>query len=481
VHSVRGYLDPFYHKSEALSHASYGIVYQRLLTKDALKIQSLPLKIYPTIFAALFDATVGATLTIMRTLSYNTGAFFYNTFYASFKNRTIRKWNDQESKKWNTKALITLTVIGVTAASLLTGLYFMKNFKKAEIITNLTPKTYTSNHSYKEDVDFLNVFEKRLPSDVMTKASSWSKDDSQRAGFIREYLEKNPNLFAKAESLILSDKQLESLPEEIKYFKNIEKLDLRKNLLHDLPKDFGNLFKKLREIDLSDNQLTSLPNSFQYLSNLESAVLSNNKFTMIPELIYNLSSLKLLDFSHNRITAIPELIKSMSKLQIIVQNTLIPTKTEDKSSSNTPTENKRIYSKNEPSEDPPTWRVVLLLSTVFTVTAFALRNQVPLWGKLKKLFENVSTFSPSNYFPTQNTSTSTQNNSTTTQNNSTTTQNNSTTTQNNSTTTQNNPQTTPTTPKKIYSLEDFKKDPKGWGKFSLSTNRFPEYDLVEVK
>lgn len=117
-------------------------------------------------------------------------------------------------------------------------------------------------------------------------------------------------------NLILSFNALQSVPEEIGYFKNLEELQLGEN---DITSDaldpaLGSL-KKLKIISFYKNELDSLPHFLFALTALEELDIYYNEVEILPEQVGNLTELKKLYLANNRFYQIPEAIGDLSHLQ----------------------------------------------------------------------------------------------------------------------------------------------------------------------
>jgi len=104
----------------------------------------------------------------------------------------------------------------------------------------------------------------------------------------------HPNIplstISKLEQIDLSGNNLEKLPEEILYIKQLKILNLRNNKLKHLPQGIQNLQNLLR-LDVSNNELKTLPDSMKYLKNLWFLGIQGNPIENIPESISELENL----------------------------------------------------------------------------------------------------------------------------------------------------------------------------------------------
>lgn len=113
--------------------------------------------------------------------------------------------------------------------------------------------------------------------------------------------------------IVLSGKEMTSIPLELTKCKTLVRLDLSRNRIGFVPKEIGNM-AELSFLDLSDNKISALPREIGNLANLTSLNLSNNRFSFVPGEIRNLSKLTSLDLSSNEISSVPIEITNLSEL-----------------------------------------------------------------------------------------------------------------------------------------------------------------------
>uniref|UniRef100_A0A915IX55 C3H1-type domain-containing protein n=1 Tax=Romanomermis culicivorax TaxID=13658 RepID=A0A915IX55_ROMCU len=119
--------------------------------------------------------------------------------------------------------------------------------------------------------------------------------DKLKIGFLKSKLDEN--------RLDLSLSEFTTVPvKEIMELKKVTELDLSRNRLEQLPKDFPTLIN-LTEIDLSSNRLFSLPEKFGNLSQLQRLDLYKNNITDLPLSFSKLKQLKWLDLKDNPLNA----------------------------------------------------------------------------------------------------------------------------------------------------------------------------------
>lgn len=79
----------------------------------------------------------------------------------------------------------------------------------------------------------------------------------------------------------------------------LETLELRENLLKDLPESISRL-TKLERLDLGDNDIVTLPSHLGYLPALQELWLDHNELQRLPPEIGRLTNLTCLDVSENK-------------------------------------------------------------------------------------------------------------------------------------------------------------------------------------
>ncbi|NNM43163.1 MAG: hypothetical protein HKM07_02325 [Chlamydiae bacterium] len=115
-----------------------------------------------------------------------------------------------------------------------------------------------------------------------------NKNDKERIASIATHLEREfqaSDTVKNSGGFDLRNRQIESLPEAIKYF------------------------SRLRSFNLDRNYLTNLPGSLEHVP-LHSIGLSSNNLTSIPPVLLNHKTLELLDVSFNPISSLPQLANS---------------------------------------------------------------------------------------------------------------------------------------------------------------------------
>lgn len=109
----------------------------------------------------------------------------------------------------------------------------------------------------------------------------------------------------KVYRLHLIHQKLDSIPEEVFQFKNLQELDLSKNRIKNVSERLGEL-QYLQRLNLSRNRIEILPASIGKLVNLKKLIANQNVITAIPVQIGNLKKLEVLDLWSNELSFFPE-------------------------------------------------------------------------------------------------------------------------------------------------------------------------------
>lgn len=104
------------------------------------------------------------------------------------------------------------------------------------------------------------------------------------------------------------------LPEQFRYLKNLEVLDLAFQKYRSLPEWIGEL-TNLRSLNACNNEIASLPPGLFELKHLEELKLDYNKLSQLPAEIGQLKSLKKLSLSQNALKMIPDSIGELIRLE----------------------------------------------------------------------------------------------------------------------------------------------------------------------
>jgi len=110
----------------------------------------------------------------------------------------------------------------------------------------------------------------------------------------------------KAIKLSLWGMGLTELPEAVGTLGNLIMLDLSFNKLKTLPASLSNKLWKLNTLNVQRNEIETLPEQFNFPRNLQKINLGGNKLTTLPSSLGNLKFLMELDVSNNQISTLPD-------------------------------------------------------------------------------------------------------------------------------------------------------------------------------
>ncbi|XP_074501815.1 leucine-rich repeat-containing protein 18 [Sebastes fasciatus] len=118
--------------------------------------------------------------------------------------------------------------------------------------------------------------------------------------------------------LTLSNMGITIFPKCLLKLKNVDELDLSRNLIQKLPDKIGN-FSSLRWLDLHTNKLESVPESIGNLVGLTHLNLANNCLISdgLPSTLGLLTSLRSLNLGMNKLDTLPPTMEALDSLQEI--------------------------------------------------------------------------------------------------------------------------------------------------------------------
>ena len=161
----------------------------------------------------------------------------------------------------------------------------------------------------------------------------------------------NQHALKKIHSLDMKNRELQCIPEEIKFLPKLINLFLGSNNISVLP-DIFQYLPDLLTLDLSFNSLTYLPPSFVTLVNLTSLWLDNNQFTNYPLEIIKFINLTILHLEHNKLADVPRdlnLLVSLKQLYLSCNKITNPEVISFLKNLNLPTLNINAQGTNTPS------------------------------------------------------------------------------------------------------------------------------------
>ncbi len=125
------------------------------------------------------------------------------------------------------------------------------------------------------------------------------------------------------ESLYLSDKEIEIIPDSIGLLTNLKDLYFGYNKIEIIPDSIGKL-TNLKNLYIDNNKIEIIPDSIGLLTNLKNLYLQNNKIEIIPDSIGLLTNLKSLNLHYNKIEELPDSIGLLTNLKsLYLQNNKI--------------------------------------------------------------------------------------------------------------------------------------------------------------
>ena len=129
----------------------------------------------------------------------------------------------------------------------------------------------------------------------------------------REALSANPD---SVYGITFEKMKLKSLPDELKNFTQIKRLNLGKNKLVKIPNYVGDM-SNLTYLNAERNQLTSFPIVVCRLTALEQLIVNRNNISEVPACIEYATGLEYIDVYDNPITKLPESLMNMGNLKKI--------------------------------------------------------------------------------------------------------------------------------------------------------------------
>lgn len=124
--------------------------------------------------------------------------------------------------------------------------------------------------------------------------------------------------------LVLRKKKFRDFPMEVFKFRNLQYLDVSKNIIKKLPDSLFKL-KDLQVLIVSNTGLEALPNDIGKMKNLRHLNVNQNEIARIPYSFGDLSNLETLDMWSNELSYVPETIANLKKLRMMdLRNILIP-------------------------------------------------------------------------------------------------------------------------------------------------------------
>ena len=137
----------------------------------------------------------------------------------------------------------------------------------------------------------------------------------------------NPKAVIK---LTLRKKKFRAFPKEILLMKNLQYLDLSKNIIKEIP-DSITVLQSLQVLIVSNTKLEHLPKNIGDLKNLKHINVNQNNLTSVPYSFGDLENLEIADLWSNNLDYFPETLEKLKKLKVMdLRNILITQKEQDK-------------------------------------------------------------------------------------------------------------------------------------------------------
>lgn len=121
---------------------------------------------------------------------------------------------------------------------------------------------------------------------------------------------------ADAVELDLSDRGLESLPDEVFRLVRLRVLNISGNRIRNLPCAIGNL-EELEMLNAAENVLDDLPTSFAMCTEMRRLNISGNRLATVPACIIRLEQLEELKMGANNISRLPSEVSNLRKLRVL--------------------------------------------------------------------------------------------------------------------------------------------------------------------
>ena len=118
--------------------------------------------------------------------------------------------------------------------------------------------------------------------------------------------------FKKLKRLFLSNNQFNHVPKVLVKLPNLSMIGIRNN--HIKIFEENSLPLSTRWLILTDNNLQTLPNSIGDLALLQKFMISGNQLTSLPDSISKCRNLELLRISANKLSSFPNILLSLPKL-----------------------------------------------------------------------------------------------------------------------------------------------------------------------
>jgi Leucine-rich repeat (LRR) protein len=115
--------------------------------------------------------------------------------------------------------------------------------------------------------------------------------------------------------LVLKRYKLQTIPQEVFKFTNLQYLDVSKNNILEIPDDIA-ILKNLQYLNLSKNKIEKLPPEIGTLHYLKNLQIGQNEIYSLPNEIGSLEQLIILDAWSNNLGTFPESLSNLKNLKM---------------------------------------------------------------------------------------------------------------------------------------------------------------------
>ncbi len=183
----------------------------------------------------------------------------------------------------------------------------------------LSEKEFWLNSINSDELTIIKDLEKKLGKKIVVTGEIYNSVDAVRAFSIEK---------RSITGLALEYCGLKTVPDLIKYLKNLKILDLKGNLLRNLSESMIILktLKELEVLKLNQNKLNNLSESIGDLNSLKALNLGGNRLANLPDSIEDLKFLEVLNLTDNNFKFIPKPVYELRSLkELYVQsNKFVP-------------------------------------------------------------------------------------------------------------------------------------------------------------
>ncbi|WP_338813854.1 hypothetical protein V9L05_21360 [Bernardetia sp. Wsw4-3y2] len=186
-----------------------------------------------------------------------------------------------------------------------------KNWKVGDSLNIFMDLIFTC---YEEDWDFRDTVNLKGSLKMKIRANN-DISVKWREQHVYDFFQLVKNRPDTVTNISLRGLELDTIPNELKLFKNLKKLDLQGNSIsvEELYKIRG--LKKLKELRISGEYLETFPNVLIQLTELKSLMIDDIKFSTLPSKFKRLQKLEELWIRSNKLTKFPKAFSQMPNLK----------------------------------------------------------------------------------------------------------------------------------------------------------------------